>query len=145
LKVAVAESCSGGLLAALLTSIPGSSDVFERGFVTYSDEAKNQVLGVGTDLLLRFGAVSPQVALAMAEGALQRSNADLAAAVTGIAGPAGGTADKPVGLVYLAVAGRDREPAASRLMLMSLDRHGVRLRSAIEAVKLLVTQAAGGF
>lgn len=104
LKIAAAESCSGGLVAAALTSIAGSSDVFERGFVTYSNEAKVEMLGVDAALIQAHGAVSKEVALAMAAGALLHSRADLSVAVTGIAGPGGGSADKPVGLVHFAAA-----------------------------------------
>ena len=104
LKIVTAESCTGGLVAGLLTEIAGSSDVFERGFVTYSNEAKEELLGVPHAILATHGAVSAEVARAMAQGALKQAHADLAVAVTGIAGPGGGTADKPVGLVYLAAA-----------------------------------------
>ncbi len=107
LRVATAESCTGGLIAGLLTEFPGSSDVFERGFVTYSNAAKCDMLGVDAGLIAQAGAVSREVALAMAEGALRTSPADLSVAVTGIAGPGGGTPDKPVGLVHVAVACRD--------------------------------------
>lgn len=103
-KIATAESCTGGLIAALLTEIPGSSNVFECGFVTYSNEAKQSLLGVSATLLEKHGAVSSEVARAMAKGALKNSEAQVAVAVTGIAGPGGGTAAKPVGLVYIAVA-----------------------------------------
>ncbi len=103
-RVATAESCTGGLIAALLTEIPGSSAVFERGFVTYSNEAKQSLLGVSTHTLKQYGAVSEQVAKTMAEGALKKSGAHMSIAVTGIAGPGGGTYTKPVGLVYIAVA-----------------------------------------
>ena len=106
LRIATAESCTGGLIAAALTAIPGSSDVVERGFVTYSNEAKIELLGVPAELIAAHGAVSMEVALAMAEGALTHSRADIAIAVTGIAGPGGGSADKPVGLVHIAVARR---------------------------------------
>jgi nicotinamide-nucleotide amidase len=102
LKIATAESCTGGLLAGLLTEIPGSSDVFERGFVTYSNAAKQELLGVPLQILEVHGAVSEQTAHAMAEGALKHSLAHLAIAVTGIAGPSGGTDEKPVGRVHLA-------------------------------------------
>lgn len=104
LKLATAESCTGGLVAAYLTEIPGSSDVVERGFVTYSNEAKTQLLGVEAALIAEKGAVSREVALAMAAGALAQSRADVSVAVTGVAGPSGGTAEKPVGLVHFAVA-----------------------------------------
>ena len=105
--VATAESCTGGLVAAALTAIPGSSDVFERGFVTYSNSAKSEMLGVPYWLIERHGAVSEDVARAMAGGALTHSQASLAVAVTGIAGPDGGTAEKPVGLVHFAAGRRD--------------------------------------
>lgn len=104
IRIVTAESCTGGLIAGLLTEIPGSSDVVERGFITYSDDAKQDMLGVSAELLRKHGAVSEEVARAMAEGALRHSRAQLAVAVTGIAGPGGGSAEKPVGLVYVAVA-----------------------------------------
>lgn len=111
LKIATAESCTGGLIAALLTSIAGSSDVFERGYVTYSNEAKETAIGVDPELIQEHGAVSAPVAVAMAMGALAHSNADASVAVTGIAGPGGGSAEKPVGLVFIAVANRQEEGA----------------------------------
>ncbi|MBV5325278.1 MAG: CinA family protein, partial [Rhodospirillaceae bacterium] len=103
-RIAVAESCTGGLVSAALTEIPGSSDVFQAGFVTYSNEAKIAMLGVSLDVLETFGAVSIAVGWAMARGAIVRSDADVAVAITGVAGPDGGTPQKPVGLVYLGVA-----------------------------------------
>ena len=106
LMLATAESCTGGMIAAALTDIAGSSDVVERGFVTYSNEAKTEMLGVPADLIERVGAVSEEVAQAMAAGALAHAPVDLAIAVTGIAGPGGGSAEKPVGLVYLGIARR---------------------------------------
>jgi len=106
LMIATAESCTGGLVAATLTEVPGSSDVLERGFVTYSNAAKSQMLGVPADLIARFGAVSRETAEAMANGALAHSLADLAVSITGIAGPGGGSPGKPVGLVHFAAAGR---------------------------------------
>ena len=106
LKLATAESCTGGLLAAYITSIAGASDVLERGFVTYSNDAKVEMLSVEAAVIKAVGAVSQEVALAMAAGALLHSKADISAAVTGIAGPGGGTAEKPVGLVHFAVAKR---------------------------------------
>ena len=108
LKIATAESCTGGLVTGLLTEIAGSSDVVERSFVTYSNEAKEQMLGVPHDMLVAYGAVSEQVARAMAQGALKHSRADLAVSVTGVAGPGGGTKDKPVGLVHFAAARGDK-------------------------------------
>lgn len=104
LMLATAESCTGGLIGAALTAVAGSSAAYDRGFVTYSNEAKTQMLGVPEDMLAHHGAVSPEVARAMAEGALNASQAGVAVAVTGIAGPEGGSPDKPVGLVYLACA-----------------------------------------
>lgn len=107
-KLATAESCTGGLIAGCLTEIAGSSDVVDRGFVTYSNEAKTEMLGVPAMLITLNGAVSEKVAVAMAEGALSRSNVDIAISVTGVAGPGGGTQDKPVGLVHFGCAGRGR-------------------------------------
>jgi nicotinamide-nucleotide amidase len=106
LTVATAESCTGGLVAATLTEIPGSSNVVERGFVTYSNAAKTAMLGVPADVIARFGAVSRETAEAMAQGALAHSPADLAVSITGIAGPGGGSPGKPVGLVHFAAAAR---------------------------------------
>ncbi len=104
IKIATAESCTGGLIAGCLTAVAGSSDVVERGFVTYSNEAKSEMLGVPAELIERVGAVSEEVSRAMAEGALEHSSAQLSIAVTGVAGPGGGTAEKPVGLVHLSCA-----------------------------------------
>src|ERR1700759_2062720 len=104
LKIATAESCTGGLIAGLFTEIPGSSDVLDRGFVTYSNQAKEEMLGVPAAMIRQHGAVSEQVARAMAEGAIRHSTAQLSVAVTGIAGPGGGTDEKPVGLVHIAAA-----------------------------------------
>jgi nicotinamide-nucleotide amidase len=107
IMLATAESCTGGLIAAALTAIAGSSDVVDRGFVTYSNEAKNQMLGVAMDVIAAVGAVSQPVAGMMATGALERSRAGIAVAVTGVAGPGGGSAEKPVGLVWFGLAQRD--------------------------------------
>lgn len=136
LKIATAESCTGGLIAALLTEIAGSSDVFERGFVTYSNDAKRELLGVPEELLTTHGAVSAPVARAMAQGALRRARADIAVAVTGIAGPGGGTAEKPVGLVHIAVA-RGGDTRAEEHRFGDLGREQVRLKTVEAALRLL--------
>lgn len=141
LVIASAESCTGGLLAALLTEIPGSSKVFERGFVTYSNEAKSDLLGVSSELIRQCGAVSEEVALAMAEGALRKSPASMAVSITGVAGPGGGSAEKPVGLVFLACVGRKAEPMRSRLDLGMQTRNDIRVASVAEAIRLLLKKA----
>ncbi|QNT68254.1 CinA family protein [Defluviicoccus vanus] len=138
IKLATAESCTGGLIGALLTAIPGSSDVFERGFITYSNEAKTALLDVSAELLRREGAVNEAVARAMAEGALARSQAQLVVAVTGIAGPGGGSAARPVGLVYMAATMRGMDTVAER-HLFAGDRTGVRIATVRSACKLLLT------
>ncbi len=137
MRIAAAESCTGGLIAGLLTAIAGSSDVFERGFVTYSNEAKEYLLGVPTDLIHRHGAVSHPVAVAMADGALKHSLAQLAVAVTGIAGPGGGTAQKPVGLVYVATAMLGGETQTRELRLGDIGRDAVRLATVEAALAML--------
>jgi nicotinamide-nucleotide amidase len=125
LMLATAESCTGGWVARVMTAVPGSSNWFERGFVTYSDAAKTEMLGVGADILTRHGAVSEPAVRAMAEGALARSHAQIALAITGIAGPAGGTADKPVGTVWFAWARRGEATQAQRRRFGG-DRDAVR-------------------
>ncbi|WP_349372037.1 nicotinamide-nucleotide amidohydrolase family protein [Salinarimonas sp.] len=137
LTIATAESCTGGLIAGLLTDIPGSSSVVERGFVTYSNEAKSECLGVSADTLLAHGAVSEATARAMAEGALAASRADVAVSVTGIAGPGGGSAEKPVGLVHLACARRGGETRHRVVRYGDLGRSMVRLRTVADALDLL--------
>jgi nicotinamide-nucleotide amidase len=137
LTIATAESCTGGLVAALLTSIPGSSAAVDRGFVTYSNEAKVEMLGVDAALIARVGAVSREVALAMAAGAIARSRADVAVSVTGIAGPGGGSADKPVGLVHFAAARRGGAAIARECRFGDLGRDAVRLAAAATALALL--------
>jgi nicotinamide-nucleotide amidase len=137
LRVATAESCTGGLVAAALTEIAGSSDVVDCGFVTYSDEAKAALLGVPAATLKRHGAVSSQTAKAMAAGALKNSRADLAVSITGIAGPGGGSKQKPVGLVYFAAASRDGRRIARKRLFGKIGRSRVRLRSVAEALRLL--------
>jgi nicotinamide-nucleotide amidase len=137
LHVATAESCTGGLVAAALTSIAGSSDVVEAGLVTYSNAAKTALLGVSPDLLLTHGAVSEPIARAMAQGALERTGADLAVAVTGIAGPGGGSPDKPVGLVWLATA-RGGETFAKEERFGELGRDEVRAAAVRTALSMLM-------
>jgi nicotinamide-nucleotide amidase len=137
LRVATAESCTGGLVAAALTEIAGSSDVVDCGFVTYSDEAKAALLGVPATTLKRHGAVSEQTAIAMAAGALKNSRADLAVSITGIAGPGGGSKQKPVGLVYFAAASRDGRRIARKRLFGKIGRRRVRLFSVAEALRLL--------
>ena len=141
LRIAVAESCTGGLVAGALTEISGSSDVFEGGFVTYADESKVDLLGVSQDVLETFGSVSVAVAWGMAQGVLKRTQADTAVAITGIAGPDGGTEKKPVGTVVFARARRGADPkevVADRKDLGDLGRGGVRLQAALCALELLM-------
>lgn len=137
LRLALAESCTGGLIAALLTEIAGSSDVVERAFVTYSNDAKVESIGVPRALIEAHGAVSPEVARAMAEGALSHSRADLAVSVTGVAGPGGGSAAKPVGLVHLAAVRQGGDTVVSELRLGDIGRNAVRLASVREALRLV--------
>lgn len=140
--LATAESCTGGLVAASITEIAGSSAVLERGFVTYSNAAKAESLAVPVAMIAQHGAVSAEVACAMAEGALFNSHADIAVAVTGIAGPGGGSDEKPVGLVWFGLARRGEATRTERHVFDHLDRHGVREAAALEALRLL-TDAAG--
>lgn len=141
LQLVTAESCTGGLIAGLLTEIPGSSDVVERGFVTYSNTAKNEMIGVPADLIAEHGAVSAPVAIAMAEGALAHSKADISIAVTGVAGPGGGSDEKPVGLVHFAAARRDGETLHSEQRFEDLGRRAIRLAAVDFAFNLLERQA----
>ncbi|MFO1256375.1 MAG: CinA family protein [Sphingomonadaceae bacterium] len=137
--VALAESCTGGLVSAALTEIAGSSAVLDRGFVTYSNEAKHEALGVANDIIETFGAVSIACAWAMAQGALKHSKADVAVAISGIAGPDGGTPQKPVGTVVFARARRgEEELLAEERWLDAPDRAGVRLQAALVALELLL-------
>ena len=140
LRVATAESCTGGLIAGAITAVAGSSDWFDRGFVTYSNAAKADQLGVPEALLDRFGAVSNEVASAMAEGALRASRADWAVAVTGVAGPTGGTAAKPVGTVCFAWSGPSGTSSEQRLL--GGDRAGVRRDSVALALEGLLDRLA---
>ena len=139
-KVTLAESCTGGLVCAALTEIPGSSAVLERGFVTYSNEAKIESLGVPQDLIETFGAVSVACAWAMAKGALERSNADVAVAISGIAGPSGGTELKPVGTVVFArvLRGEDTAPDGEMRHFEATDRSEIRRQATLCALELLL-------
>jgi len=141
--LATAESCTGGLLAAALTAIPGASDVFERGFVTYSNTSKSELLGVPAWLIERHGSVSEDVARAMVGGALTHSRATLAVAITGIAGPGGATPGKPVGLVHFAVAARDGRILHRESRFGAIGRSAVRQRSVVEALRMLMELARG--
>ena len=141
LSLATAESCTGGLIAGCLTAVPGSSDVMDRGFVTYSNQAKTDMLGVPADLINAEGAVSEAVVRAMAEGALSRSSATLSVAVTGIAGPGGGSQSKPVGLVHVAAARLGGEVLHERRVFGG-DRDAVRL-AAVAAALALVKRLLG--
>jgi nicotinamide-nucleotide amidase len=135
--IATAESCTGGLLAATMIAIPGCSDCFERGFVTYSNVSKSEMLGVPAWLIERHGAVSEDVARAMAGGALTHSRASLAVSITGIAGPDGGSEEKPVGLVHFAAGRRDQPIIHERVLFGNLGRTEVQRRSVAQALKLL--------
>jgi len=139
LRIATAESCTGGLIAALLTEIPGSSDVFGRGFVTYSDKAKQDMLGVPAALLRQHGAVSEAVARAMAQGAVRNSTAQLSIAVTGIAGPGGGSEEKPVGLVHIAAARAGAPTLHRECRFGDIGRGEIRLKSVETALEMLQT------
>ncbi|WP_438274504.1 CinA family protein [Nitrobacter sp.] len=143
LTIATAESCTGGLVAGALTDIPGSSDVIDRGFVTYSNDAKRAMLGVKASTLDSFGAVSKETATAMAIGALERADTDLAVAITGIAGPGGATPGKPVGLVHFAAAARDGRLTHRECRFGAIGRSSVRQRSVIEALRMLMELARG--
>lgn len=139
LLLATVESCTGGMIAAALTDIAGSSDVVDCGFVTYSNEAKMSMVGVDQCLLEKYGAVSEPVALAMAKGALHHSRADISIAVTGIAGPDGGSNEKPVGLVHLAVALKQFEPLHFKAHFGDIGRGNVRQATVIKAFELIVS------
>ena len=143
LTIATAESCTGGLVAGALTDIPGSSDVIDRGFVTYSNDAKRAMLGVEASTLATFGAVSKETATQMAVGALERAGVDLAVSITGIAGPGGAVPGKPVGLVHFAVAARDGRITHRECRFGAIGRSAVRQRSVIEALRMLMEMARG--
>jgi nicotinamide-nucleotide amidase len=137
LMAATAESCTGGLIAGLLTEIPGSSNMLERGFLVYSNAAKQELLGVPAETLEHHGAVSGETAVAMAEGALRASRADVAISVTGVAGPDGGTKTKPVGLVHFACARRGKRTVALEERFGDIGREAVRLASVRVGIELL--------
>lgn len=137
LLIATAESCTGGLIAASLAAVPGASAALERGFVTYSNGAKTELLGVPADLIASRGAVSRDVALAMVEGALRNSPAHLAVAVTGIAGPDGGSAEKPVGLVHIAAARRDGPRLHEEKRFGDIGRHDIQIQTVLAAFGLM--------
>jgi nicotinamide-nucleotide amidase len=139
--VATAESCTGGLVAGALTEIPGSSAVVDRGFVTYSNEAKAEMLGVPEATLIEHGAVSRPTAEAMAKGTIVRSSVDLTVAITGVAGPGGGSAEKPVGLVHFAAAARDGRLTHREKRYGDIGRSEIRRASVIEALDLLLELA----
>jgi nicotinamide-nucleotide amidase len=143
LTIATAESCTGGLVAGALTDIPGSSDVIDRAFVTYSNDAKRAMLGVHATTLATFGAVSKETATQMAVGALERAGVDLAVSITGIAGPGGATPGKPVGLVHFAAAARDGRIIHRECRFGAIGRTAVRLRSVVEALRMLMELARG--
>jgi nicotinamide-nucleotide amidase len=142
LRLVTAESCTGGLIAALVTAVPGASDVLDRGFVVYSNDSKHDMLGVGEDLIAAFGAVSAPVARAMADGALQRSAAQIAIAVTGVAGPGGGSLEKPVGLVHFACARSGGATRHVELRFGDLGRCAIRLASMRVAIQIAADACA---
>ena len=138
LTLATAESCTGGGLSYWLTSVPGSSDWFERGYVTYSNTAKMEMIGVKENIIKAYGAVSEQTAHEMADNARQHSHTDIAIAITGVAGPDGGSAEKPVGTVWIAWSGKNFNSIAQRYVFTG-DRQAVRLASMIKALEVLLT------
>lgn len=142
LRIATAESCTGGLVSAALTEVPGASQVFDRGFVTYSNEAKRGLLGVPAPTILEHGAVSEETARAMALGALNNSLADIALAVTGVAGPGGGSPEKPVGLVHFACARRDGATAHVERRFGALTRAEIRVAAVQQALDMLIEAAS---
>ncbi|WP_307233322.1 CinA family protein [Pararhizobium capsulatum] len=142
LMIATAESCTGGMIAGALTEIPGSSAVIDRGFVTYSNEAKMRMIGVSSETLKAYGAVSRETAIEMANGALAGSRADVSIAVTGVAGPGGGSIEKPVGLVHLAAARRDGKVFHREMRYGDIGRQGVRLATLRTALEILIEAGA---
>lgn len=140
LTLATAESCTGGLIAATLTDVPGASNVFDRGFITYSNQAKTELLGVSAELIDRYGAVSEQVAREMAQGAVLRAKTSIAVSVTGVAGPDGGTAEKPVGLVHIACARFEHSTLHTKCLFGPLTRKQISLATVEAAFALIVQQ-----
>ncbi|WP_212112118.1 CinA family protein [Bartonella queenslandensis] len=140
LLLTTVESCTGGLIAASLTNIAGSSDVFDCGFVVYSNESKTHLVGVCAELIKTYGAVSKEVALAMAEGGLKHSKADIAVSVTGIAGPGGASLNKPVGLVHCAVAYKNHSPLHKEMHFGHLDRKAIRHATVDNAFQMILEQ-----
>ena len=136
--IATAESCTGGLIGGALTNIAGSSAAFDRGFITYSNEAKNELLGVPMEMIEKYGAVSEEVARVMAEGALERSNAGIAVSVTGVAGPGGGTKDKPVGLVWFGLARGSKATQAEHHVFEAKGRAYIREQTVLTALQLIL-------
>lgn len=134
--IATAESCTGGMVSAAITSVPGSSEVFDRSFISYSNEAKNMMLGVDEELFTKFGAVSEEVVQAMVKGCIDNSNADIAVAITGVAGPGGGSDAKPVGLVYIAAIYKGELKTIKKLF--DGDREQVRTKSSEIALKMMI-------
>ena len=139
-KLATAESCTGGMVAAAITDVAGSSDVFDRGFVTYSNLSKAEMLGVVPALIATHGAVSSQVAKAMSEGALLYSKAQISVAITGVAGPGGGSVEKPVGLVHFSVAANGLPTAHSEIKFGDIGRSQVRLQARDSALQMVLNQ-----
>ncbi len=135
ITVSTAESCTGGSLGKIITSVPGASSIYGYGFITYANEAKENLLGVPHEVLRSVGAVSPETALAMAEGARRVSGSDIAVSITGIAGPGGGTPEKPVGLVYIAIA--DKDGSEYRKLNLTGSRDEVRAKTCDEVFKLI--------
>ena len=140
LKVSIAESCTGGLICAALTDLPGSSSMFDRGFITYTNKSKTDMLGVPSYLFSQFGAVSEEVACSMAEGAILQSNADLAVSVTGIAGPDGGVKGKPVGLVFFSIAQKNSVTHTFK-HIFDGSRSNIRMSASIKAIEILLHES----
>ena len=140
LRIATAESCTGGLIAGCLTEIAGSSEVVDRGFVTYSNEAKHELLDVPEAILVRHGAVSEEAVRAMAEGALAKSRAEVTVAVTGVAGPGGGSPEKPVGLVHIATARHSAETCPRRMAYGAIGRDAIRKATVVTALEMLLAR-----